>query len=416
MMSSLAFAYETLSQIYKEGAYLTVALPQTLSFLDGKDKARVARVVYGVIEKHEEFSFMLEKLCKKSPRPTVRIILRMGMYLIKYADGMPEYAAVNECVELTKGYKKEMAGFVNATLKNYIKIKDIKPEDKFERLSYETNYPVWLIHRYFEERGEDAALKIINAKHKNTHLRLGKNADEKLVALLEEKGKPTPYGYLVGSTEPFAEYIAKGEATIMALDSIKICKTLCPDSSNGDILDLCAAPGGKSVYLAENNPNFKVYAQDVHPHRVELIKKYAARMGVDNVVCSVADSREENKHYLSAFSYVLVDAPCSGVGVVNSDPDILINRAESSIVELNALQSAILSRASTYVKKGGRLVYSTCSNLKCENEDIINSFLSTHKEFTLEPSEVLGGVCYKTFANDEEGNDGFFVALMTRTI
>ncbi|MBQ7653356.1 MAG: methyltransferase domain-containing protein [Clostridia bacterium] len=414
MMSSLVFAYEVLCKVYKEGAYLSVALPPTLSFLDGKDKAKVTRIVYGVIEKHEEFTYALGKLCKKSPRPNIRVILRMGMYLLKYSDGMPEYAAVNEIVELTKGYKKESAGFVNATMKAYIKIKDELPKEKYARLACEFNYPEWLIREYFLEYGEEKALKIMGSKIKNVHIRLNSRLpDEELKKKLEENGKKTKYGYLVSSTEPYAPYIVEGKATVNALDSVKICRVLVNDKANGDVLDVCAAPGGKSVYIAENNPDVKVYAYDVHPHRVELIKKYALRMQVGNVIAEVKDMREYIPEYEKRFFFVLVDAPCSGAGVVNGNPDILINKTAENVEELNALQKELLSVASRYVSSGGRLVYSTCSNLKKENEEVVNSFLETHGDFTLAESEELGGT-QKTFENNEEGDDGFFVCLMTR--
>ena len=414
MNSSLVFSYEVLNKVYKEGAYLSVALPQTLSFLDAKDKAKVTRIVYGVVEKHEEFSYALSLLCKKNPRPNIRVLLRVGMYLIKYSDSFPEYAAVNEIVELTKAYKRESAGFVNATLKAYIKIKDEKPKEKFARLSYEYGYPEWLIREYFEEYGEEEGMKLISPKIKNVHIRLNSLLpDRKLKDILEKKGKKTPYGYLVSSTDAYAPYIVEGKATVTALDSVRICKVLCPDKAEGDVLDVCAAPGGKSVYLAENNRNVTVYAQDVHPHRVELIRKYAERMKVENIRERVADSREIIPEYIGKFSYVLVDAPCSGVGVVGNNPDILINKTAENVEELITLQKELLSVASSYVKVGGRLVYSTCSNLKIEDEEVVSAFLKNRDDFVPTQSPEIGG-CQYTFKNDEEGNDGFFVALMTR--
>jgi len=411
MNNILTFAYETLNKIYKEGAYLSQALPSFSSFLNGKDRATLTRLVYGVVEKHEEFSVMLARLCKKSPRPNIRTILRIGMYLIKYSDSYPDYAAVNECVELTKTVKKEQAGFVNATLKNYIKEKDFLPQDKFERLSFTSNYPVWLIMQYFSDYGEQEALRLIGKKHKNTHIRLNQRiTDKDFQSILTEKGKPTSHGYLVSSTEPFAPFILQGKGTVMALDSLLICDVLCKDKATDDILDVCAGPGGKSVYLAEKNPEITVYAEDVHEHRVELINKYARRMQVENIKTKVWDGTQINKEYLDRFSYVLVDAPCSGVGVVASNPDILINRSAASINELNDLQFTLLSNASLYVKKGGTLVYSTCSNLKSENQEIVKKFLQTHDNYKPYPSQLMDDRHYKTFTNDDKGNDGFFVA------
>lgn len=416
MNNCLLFSYEILSEVYKNGAYLSVTLPGFLSTLDGKDKKIVTRTVYGVIEKHEEFSYALRQLCKKMPRPSIRVILRMGFYLIKYSDSMPDYAAVNEIVNLTKGIKKEQAGFVNATLKAYIKSKDKKPKDKLELLAYETNRPIWLISTLIRDYGEDKAIEIIRRNHKNNHIRLSQSYSEE--EFLKEYNKDnslirTNYGFLVRSTDKFSELIRKGKATMMALDSMIICKVLTPQPVCEEILDMCAAPGGKSVYLSEINPEAQIVSLELHEHRAELIKSYAKRMKRNNISVQVQDSTIVDKDFVNRFDYCLVDAPCSGVGVIPSNPDIVLNRTEESIKELTEIQGKLLDTASLYIRKGGVLVYSTCSNLYAENNEVIREFLKKHQEFTLDYSEEIGD-SLKTFENDDKGNDGFFVARMKR--
>ena len=419
MKNYIRFANQALTSIYKDGAYASIVMGDLLPFLSSSDRAIVTKLVYGVIEHNEEFGYMISKLCKKQPRPSIRVVLRLGMYLLKYMDSIPDYAAVNEIVELTKTVKKEQAGFVNATLKIYIKEKNNLP-DGILGLSIKSNYPVWLIQEYIAEYGLEKAKQIISSKFKHTHLRLNtsKIKESEFEKLCEERNvsfSKTDYGYLITSTSLFKNEIENGIVTMMALDSIKICNVLVPEKAQSDILDMCSAPGGKAVYFAENNPNVKVYACDIHPHRVELIKSYSSRMGVHNVEPMVWDSTVLNKEWIDSFDYVLLDVPCSGVGVINSNPDIILNRTKESVAELNLIQSKLLQTASEYVKKGGRLVYSTCSNLKKENIDIVNCFLKNNSEFELCESEILpNNEKFYTFENDEFGNDGFFVANIRR--
>ncbi len=416
MNNCLLFSYEILSDVYRNGAYLSVTLPGFLSTLDSKDKKIVTRIVYGVIEKHEEFSYVLHRLCKKLPRPAIRVVLRMGFYLIKYSDSMPDYAAVNEMVNLTKGIKKEQAGFVNATLKAYIKNKDIKPEDKLELLAYETNRPIWLITSLIRDYGEEKAIVLCKGNYKNNHIRLSTNYKEE--DFIKEYNKDnslikTNYGYLVKSTDKYAELIRKGKATMMALDSMIICRVLTPLPVDCEILDMCAAPGGKSVYLSELNPKAHIISLELHEHRADLIKSYAKRMNRENISVQVKDSTIIDKSFINRFDYCLVDAPCSGVGVIPSNPDIVLNRTEDGVKELTKIQTKLLDAAALYIRKGGVLVYSTCSNLYAENNEVIREFLKKHLEFTLDYSEEIGD-SLKMFENDDKGNDGFFVARMKR--
>lgn len=419
MKNYLLFAYQALSSIYKDGAYSSIVLNDLYKYLDNKDKAMLTKSVYGVLEHHEEFSYMLKKLCKKSPRPSVRICLRLGMYYIKYMDCIPDHAAVNEIVELVKGIKKEQAGFVNATLKAYIKQKNDLPNG-LEGYSVKLNLPLWLLEEYIKEYGLEETLEIFKNKYKHTHIRLNdtKITDESFKEVCNSRGikcSATRYGYLIRSTDAISDLIKNGAITVMALDSIVICNVLTDGGIKDDVLDICAAPGGKSVYIAEHYPDIKVYSQDIHDHRVQLIIDYANRMGVDNIITSIGDSSIVNDRWIEKFGYVLLDAPCSGLGVVNGNPDIILNRTPEGLDELNVLQSKLLETAANYVRKGGRLIYSTCSNLKRENEDIINGFLSKHSDYVLEESNVLPeNKSYYTFRNDEYGNDGFFVANLRR--
>ena len=418
MKNYVLFSYQVLSSIYKDGAYLSIALSDTLPYLDSRDRALVTNSVYGVLEHHEEFSYFIKKLCNKSPRPAVRICLRLGMYYIKYMNSIPSYAAVNEIVSLTKTVKKEQAGFVNATLKAFITQMNDLPTGKLGR-SIEFNVPTWLLDEYVAEYGKSEAERLLSLKRKHTHLRINKNrySEKEFEKYCSDRGleyTKTEYGYLVKATSDFSLLFKQGKLTLMALDSIKICKTLVGDKPSSAVLDLCSAPGGKSVYIAEQNPSVTVYAVDLHAHRAELVESYAKRMGVTNIETIVADSTVFNPEWKEKFSYVLVDAPCSGVGVLAGNPDIILNRTKEDLTKITDIQSKLVETASRYLKKGGIMTYSTCSNLKVENEKIVETFLAKHPDFELSPSEILENKGFRTFENDEYGNDGFFVSRIRR--
>ncbi len=414
-------SYNIVNAVYRQGAYVSIALSNLLPSLSQADKSAVTRIAYGVIEHHEEFSYMLKKLCKKPPKAVIRVILRVGMYLIKYMDSVPDYAAVNETVELTRALgKKDNTAFVNSVLKKYIATKDSLPEG-FERVAIDNNIPLWLAKRYIADHGETEGMRIICSRPSRlTHIRnnnrcLSKDALEKALKGKGIKYKSTEHGFLVGATDGIANYIDRGKATVQALCSIIVCRALTPAPIKGKILDMCAAPGGKAVYLSEINPDAAVLALDVHPHRVELIKSYARRMLAGNVIAEQYDGTFVNTDWLDAFEAVLVDAPCSGMGVRGSNPDIILNKSEEDILALAELQYKLLSAAAKYVSKDGALVYSTCSDIIAENEQVVTRFLLSNPEFSLQRADIAedNNGMYG-YSNDEEGHEGFFLARMVR--
>lgn len=418
MINYVLFAYNVLDDVYRRGAYASVALGEVLPGLNEHDKKQVKRLVMGVLEHEIEFGYQIAKLCPKSPKAVVRVILKLGMYLIKYTDSTPDYAAVNETVELAKAVKKEMAGMVNATLKNYITIKDDLPTSGLDSLCIRANMPEWLVQAYFDQYGIEEGTKLVLSKYHHTHIRWNEKTYSRyqLRNFILDKGLvavDTPHGYLVGATEPYAPLIAEGKVTVQALDSIYICRALIGDGLTGEVLDLCAAPGGKSVYIAEHT-DCKVTACDVHPHRVELIKSYAMRMGVD-LRPMVYDGTEYNEAWDRRFDAVLVDAPCSGFGTLGENPDMILNRAESDVASLSKLQLKLLTIASRYVKQYGTLVYSTCTNMRTENAGVVTEFLLRNPQFALEGmSDLPDNNGMLQFMPDKAGNDGFFVSRMRR--
>ena len=209
-----------------------------------------------------------------------------------------------------------------------------------------------------------------------------------------------------------------GLYTVQNIGSIMICDSSeVQDGSN--ILDVCAAPGGKTIYLATLNPNGTVEAWDLHEHRVALVEKYRDRMGLNNVTAKVCDASKEVKACIQKYDLVMCDVPCSGLGVVNSKPDILLGKTEESFADLPEIQYSILDNCSKYVKLGGTIIYSTCTINKKENEEVIKRFLENHKDFKVDYKkpkyiDVLAGEYgYTTLANISK-TEGFFFARLIR--
>lgn len=423
MSGYINYSYNALNEIYREKAYCSIVLSELLPKLPNEDKAAVTRIVYGVIEHHEEFSYMMDLLCKKTPKAVIRVVLRLGMYLIKYMDSIPDYAAVNEVVELTKTIgKKDLAAFVNGFLKKYINAKNSLPEG-LPRMAIDNNIPLWLAKRYIEDYGESEGMEIIQSKSsKLTHIRANVkylNIDG-LENILKERNiqySPTEYGFLIGATDKISDLIEKGEVTVQALCSMYVCHALTPKPVKGKILDVCSAPGGKAVYLSELNPEASILALDVYPHRVGLIESYAKRMGAKNITSEVMDGTYVNTDWLNNFDKILADVPCSGFGVRGTNPDIIINKKESDIASLQELQYKILSVASSYLKVGGTIIYSTCSDVKAENEDVVTRFLAENSNFALKEIELreASNGMYR-YICDEVGHEGFFIACMERLL
>ena len=404
-MKRLSDAYNALCDVYMRDSYVGEAVKEHLL----SSESTLLRVVYGTIEHHFLYEYRLARLVDKSPKKSVSILLKMGMYLIDFVDDMENYTAVNETVNVAKLVGKSgIAGFVNAVLRKYLKVgRTLLPQDETELLSVQSNRPVWLVKRYIEECGKEKAAEILSAKGSvRTHVRpsiaFGQDA---LREYLDEKGvqyEETPFGYSLSKVGKLAELLHGGKATVMSVGSIEICNAV---PLIGDIIDMCAAPGGKSVYLAERMKG-KVLATDLHPHRVELIRAYARRMGVENVEASVADHTLFDPSLEGRFSVVLLDAPCSGFGTVFSNPDIVLHRQEKDLEAIICTQKQLIENAGRYVASGGTIVYSTCSDLPSEDDRIVEDFLSRHTEFVL--------VRDKHTETNEEGGEGYYYAVLEK--
>ncbi|MBQ7236272.1 MAG: methyltransferase domain-containing protein [Clostridia bacterium] len=404
--------YTILNKVYSDKTFLKQVINST--FIKEKNRALIIKTCYGVLDKDIELSYYLSALTEKSPKLAIRTILKISMYAIKYLQ-KKEYAVTKNAVELTKKLGKGgAAGFVNAYLRKFINTNIDMPKDKIEYLSIKYSYPKFAVNELVNIYGIDRTESIISATNESTCLAFYNCDGEDYLKSKNVQFSLTPFDnvYIAKNFIRNEDY-DKGLYTYQALGSVAICDVVDPCKN---LLDCCAAPGGKSIRLSYKCDS--VTSWDIHEHRVELIEDYKRRMGRENICANVQDAKEFISGFENKFDAVLVDAPCSGLGVMNDNPDIKLNRTKLNVKQLNVEQISILKTVSRYVKKGGYLYYSTCSVLNSENIEIINAFMSDVKGFEiceidskLQHENVCGT---NAFLPDISGGLGFYVAKLKR--
>ena len=372
MTNPLTDPYFVLNKVYSGGKFIKQALSETP--IEPLNKSRTVAICYGVLEKDEYLNFIIAGNAKSAPKAAVKLILKIALYMLEFM-GKHGYMVVDSAVELTKKLGKGgAAGFVNGFLRSY-KLPPY-PENPTQALAIRCSVPLWLAKKVKRSyKGE--AEQILSAPSLGLCVRFERGEDK----YLDKEHIDTPFdgAYIFPSFVRDEGFFA-GDYTFQSVGSIAIGAAISPCER---ILDACAAPGGKSVLLSKKCK--QVVACELHSHRTSLIEEYAKRMRAENVFPVTADSTVFNPEYESAFDAVLCDAPCSGTGVINENPDIKLNRKEEDIAGLTDIQAAILDNCSRYVKSGGKLYYSTCSILPEENDSAAVGFLQRHPEFVLSP-------------------------------
>ena len=421
MRNSFLASYRCIDNIYRKKSFSGQELNKFLSDLPTDEKPLTTKLVYGVIDKNIELTYIIKQYAK-SVKPAIMPVLQLGVYCFLYLS-IPNAVAVNECVELTKSIGKSgVKSFVNAVLKNISngveQNKITYPKNKREYLSVKNSYPTWVVDEIVKDYGEIEAEKILGYEKDNKffHVRVNlKNISAQDFAKLLDENKveyktTVSDGFYVSGN---LDGIKKDLYTVQSLSSMYVCKAF-DDVKDKKLLDLCAAPGGKSVYLSSLGA--KVTSCDLHPHRVELIKKYAKRMG-ESFDAIINDASKTKPEFVDQFDRVLCDVPCSGFGVADSKPDIKLFKTKEDIKSLAELQKQILQTASQYIKVDGELVYSTCTIFKKENNDVINDFLANNKNFVAMPinldfEKTKEG--YLQFLPYKDNTEGFFIAKIKR--
>ena len=402
--------------------------------LSDRDKAFAAALFYGVLERRLTLDHVIRTNSKiafeKLDKAAVQI-LRTGLYQLLYMPSVPESAAVNESVKMCKKLKCFSAqGFVNGMLRSFIRsgkkisYLGISPE---KRLSVEYSCPEWLTEKFISEYGMDFAVRALKASVGKppvyARVNVLRTTTDKVIAeLAKQRIKAAPYPGLVncirlekaGDIEKCAPF-RQGLFHVQDISSQLCCLTLRP-VVNETVLDVCAAPGGKSFTLAElMGNNGKLYSMDLHDMRVGLIEDGAARLGIKIITAMQNDASKFNGALPQA-DRVLCDVPCSGFGVIRRKPEIKYKPPEE-FAGLPEIQYQILETSARYVKSGGTLVYSTCTLSRAENDDVADRFAASHPEFMpiVQPIPLSAPGDYKrTYCPDENGGDGFFTASFRR--
>lgn len=377
MTNPLCDPYLVLTKVYSGGKYLKQAISETP--VEPLNRARTTKIVYGVLDKDVYLNYIIGQNTENMPKAAVRLILKIALYMLEFM-GKRDYMVVDSAVELTKKLGKcGAAGFVNGFLRSY-KVPEIDVNCA-NGLAIKCSAPLWLVKKLKRSYKAEAE-NILTSPSLGQCVRFVRGGEKYLTAEHTE----TPFdGVYIFPNFVRDEGFFAGDYTFQSVGSVAISRAISPCER---ILDACAAPGGKSVALAEKCG--QVVSCELHEHRTQLIRDYARRMGVNNITAVTCDSSVYNKDFENAFDAVLCDVPCSGTGVINENPDIKLNRREEDIPALNKIQSAILDNCARYLRSGGTLYYSTCSVLPEENDSIAVGFLKSHPDFGLKiPSSPL---------------------------
>ena len=415
-------------------------LPDTVS---SQDESFIRELVYGVLENKIYIDYILSKASKikiTKLHPAIRDILRLGIYQLIFMDRVPQSAAVNESVNLAKQYgHKGTVGFANGILRSISRdienFSKIETKDKSQYLSIKYSHPEFLVNKWLEEYGYDFTEELLIANNSKPSMNIRVNTlmitKENLKKRLEDTGYLVKEGlyardcliidkpYRITSLAEFKE----GYFTIQDESSMLVGQILNP-KENSLVLDVCSAPGGKSTHIAQLMKNKgKILARDIYQHKIQLMTSNIERLGINIIECSMQDALEIDENIIGKMDYTLVDAPCSGLGLIRRKPEIKWNRKVEDIANLVKLQTQILQNASKYVKRHGVLIYSTCTILKEENIDVVAEFLNNNPEFDLVP--IIEEMDYSdNIPTLKDGYlqlyphihfvDGFFIAKMVK--
>ncbi len=397
--------FQILTKIYSNGAHLKQAIADT--YIEEQNRARTVKIVYGVLENDGYFDFCIRRYAPKAPKLAVRTILKISLYMLLFME-KKRYAVTDCAVDLCKKLGKSgVSGFVNAFLRRFDVAEAETAATEEVKLSYPAYAYAWLKEEYGARAKEIAA-----AKSAGVSVRFVRGEEKYLNAPHLET--PFEHTYIF---ERFTRDSGfdEGAYTFQSVGSIAICDVVAPCEG---LLDACAAPGGKSVLLAGKCR--KVTSFELHPHRVELIRQYKQRMGVENIVELQKDSSIFDSAYEGAFDGVLCDVPCSGFGTVSENPDVKLFRKQEDFAALKRVQTEILGTVARYVKAGGALYYSTCSLFRAENDSVVEEFLKNTPAFT--PVEIDSPLAHEKkkyglqFLPDTAYGAGFYVAKLLKKV
>lgn len=433
-------AFEILKRVELVGAYAAVLLTNLDPGMRDDDRALCHELVLGVLRRQLWLDHVIEHFAKRSLVKIdlpVKLVLRLGLYQLRFLSRIPPSAAVNESVNLVRAAGlKSAASFANAVLRGATREPNYDPTigiiDADEKLAIETSHPLWLIDRWANAFGfeEAAALARADNEPAPTAFRLtakahaDADAAQEIVRRLESVGaqlspsKIAPDAWRVDGAGGALRQLSREGLIYLQDEASQLVVHLLGAQPGDHVLDVCAAPGSKTTHLAALAPQSLIVAGDLHEHRLRTLNELAKQQGADNIRGGAVDATKPLPFADSSFDRVLVDAPCSGTGTLRRNPEIRWRIEPSDIDELAEKQSKILANAATVVRAGGRLVYSTCSVEREENEHVVEKFLTGHEDFARALIDVPAELQTKNGAvrtwPHRHNTDGFFIAVLER--
>jgi 16S rRNA (cytosine967-C5)-methyltransferase len=431
-------AFEILRRVEQEGAFASVLLAASVEELSAQDRALCYELVLGSLRWQLWLDRLIEHYARRSAESLdapVRRALRLGLYQLRFLSRVPARASVNESVNLMRLAKlRSAASFVNAVLRRATREPDYDPaaatSDTIERIAIETSHPVWLIERWADAFSIEEAVSFARANNESPPIAFRVNAhdDDERVAVLNElreaggvlePSRVAPGAWRIQGVTSRLRQIA-GDGRIYIQDEASQLVAHALDARSGmRVLDVCAAPGSKTTHIAALTPDVRlIVAGDLYEHRLRTVIDAGARQGRSLIRVVALDATAPLPLAEGSFDRVLVDAPCAGTGTLRRNPEIRWRITATDIENLQERQQHILVNASRMVRHGGRLVYSTCSVEREENEEVVAAFLHQNRAFrqvspsVLAPFQSASGAA-RTWPH-REGADGFFIAAFER--
>lgn len=430
-------ALEVLLEVNKNQAYSNLLVSRKIKEykLEGPDRGLMTELAYGTLQHQTKLDFLLAPFVKGKMETWVRILLRLSIYQLVFLDRIPEHAVVNEAVVISKkrGHKG-ISGLVNGVLRSFLREGPRSTEsitDPLKRLAVETSHPEWLLQDWIDRYGFDKTREI--AEQNNTappqtvRVNTVKITRDEAISTLEQEGFGVRKGivdeclHVSGKPAASSELFKTGLLTIQDESSMLPAHALQLEEGL-HVLDMCAAPGGKTTHIAQlMRDTGAVLALDLHQHKVKLIQENADRLGLTSIEPVVGDARQASELVEGKlFDRILIDAPCSGYGVIRRKPDMKYTKQPTDAARLAEIQSAILEEAYKLLKPGGTIVYSTCTIEPTENQQVVHAFLSHHSDMeTIDLPKVLQelphlsegpGIQILPYAD----GDGFYLAALMK--
>ncbi|MFT9367712.1 16S rRNA (cytosine(967)-C(5))-methyltransferase RsmB [Paenibacillus polymyxa] len=439
-------ALDVLTGVEQEGAYSNLELNRRLqqAGLSASDVGLTTELVYGTVARRNTLDYFLNKFVQKGTaklQPWVRSLLRMSVYQLVYLDRVPDHAVVSEAVTIAKRRGHQgISGMVNGVLRSMLREPDKLriPDDLSaeERISLEHSHPQWLVKRWIKQYGADTAEAICKANNEPPAVSVRVNTtmtsrdqllDEMVAKGIDAVPSPvSPYGIVVrsGGNMALTSWYTDGLLSVQDESSMLVAEAVAPEPGM-TVLDCCAAPGGKTAHMAElMKDRGRIVANDLHAHKHQLIREQASRLGLDAVETVTGDALDLKERYAPAsFDRILLDAPCSGFGVIRRKPDLRWSKTAEDVRDITQLQHELLDSVAGLLKPGGILVYSTCTIEPDENEGQLARFLSEHPEYELAKDHSFPDVNHEMDGIQKGSvqllpqyfhSDGFYIARLRR--